>query len=240
MHGRDQAKKTSDLRNHLLQHQFFFALKRAFDFLVSSLLIIFIFSWLFPLMALLIKLDSSGPIFFIQKRAGFLGRPFMCLKFRTMYANNLSDEMQATHNDPRITRLGKIMRLTSLDELPQFFNVWLGQMSIVGPRPHMYKDNENFSQLVTNYRLRSLVKPGITGMAQVKGYRGPAKDFYQVFHRYQFDAFYFRNMGFSLDMKIVRLTAIQMLRSLAAIKWQSDSAPREMTQFVFPKTASSK
>lgn len=211
-------RKTTVLRDYVEEHHMYFIAKRVFDIIVSSLIVIFLLSWLIPLLALIIKLDSSGPIFFVQRRAGFLGRSFRCLKFRTMVVNSLSDKQQAIKDDPRITRLGKFLRVTSLDELPQFFNVLSGDMSIVGPRPHMHKDNRDFGSVVENYRLRSYVKPGITGMAQVKGYRGPAKDFYKIFHRYQWDAFYVRNANLSLDFKIIRLTAIQILKSLFSFK----------------------
>jgi putative colanic acid biosynthesis UDP-glucose lipid carrier transferase len=135
-----------------------------------------------------------------------------------MVVNSLCDYQQAVSNDPRITSLGKFLRITSLDELPQFFNVLMGNMSIVGPRPHMHKDNEDFGKIVTNYRLRHYAKPGITGMAQVKGYRGPAKNFHSIFHRYQWDAFYVRNANPSLDFKIIRLTAIQIVKSIFSFK----------------------
>jgi len=153
-----------------------------------------------------------------------------------MVVNNLADEQQAIADDPRITRIGKFLRLTSLDELPQFFNVLMGAMSIVGPRPHMHKDNADFGRIVENYRLRYLVKPGITGMAQVKGFRGPALDFYHIFHRYQWDAFYIRNADLSLDFKIIRQTAVQMLKSLFSFKVRMQ--PETITEMVYARTGS--
>ncbi len=135
-----------------------------------------------------------------------------------MIVNSVSDFQQATSDDPRITGVGKFLRITSIDELPQFFNVLMGEMSIVGPRPHMYKDNADFAKLVENYRLRFVVKPGITGMAQVKGYRGPAKEFHTIFHRYQWDAFYVRNANSMLDFKIVKETVLQVLKSIFSFK----------------------
>jgi putative colanic acid biosynthesis UDP-glucose lipid carrier transferase len=203
-------------KNSITDRRFYLLFKRIFDVTVTLLVTILVLSWLIPLLALIIKLDSKGPVFFIQKRVGFLGRTFLCFKLRTMYVNTMCDDQQALANDPRITRLGKFLRLSSLDELPQFFNVLKGDMSIVGPRPHMHKDNADFSRIVENYRLRYLVKPGITGMAQVKGFRGPAQDFHQIFHRYQWDAFYIRNANLSLDFKIMRLTAGQVVKSLFA------------------------
>ena len=241
--GFDIAKKEASFRKHLMIRQPYLVVKRCFDLLFSLFVIIFIFSWLFPILALLIKLDSAGPIFFVQKRVGFLGKTFRCFKFRTMVVNSVSDQQQAVSNDPRITRLGKFLRLTSLDELPQFVNVLLGEMSIVGPRPHMHKDNEDFGKIVSNYRFRYYVKPGITGMAQVKGCRGPAKNFHSIFHRYQWDAFYIRNANISLDFKIIRLTAIQIIKSLFFFKHNKKSEGillqiEETPGLLFAKTSS--
>lgn len=188
--------------------------KRGFDLVISLLVICLVLSWLIPLLGILIKLDSRGPVFFLQRRVGFMGKTFRCLKLRTMVLNEESDLVQARDNDPRITKLGKFLRITSLDELPQFFNVLIGQMSIVGPRPFMLSDDENFNQVVSNYELRYFAKPGITGMAQVKGYRGPAVSFHSIFHRYQWDAFYIRNACPALDFKIIRLTAYQTINSI--------------------------
>jgi putative colanic acid biosynthesis UDP-glucose lipid carrier transferase len=206
------------LRSQIETRRIYLMLKRMVDILFSLFVIIFILSWLLPILAVIIKLDSRGPILFIQKRVGFLGRTFHCIKLRTMFVNSVSDLQQATSDDPRITRVGKFLRITSLDELPQFFNVLKGEMSIVGPRPHMYKDNADFAKLVENYRLRFVVKPGITGMAQVKGYRGPAKEFHSIFHRYQWDAFYVRNANSFLDFKIVKETILQVFKSIFSFK----------------------
>jgi putative colanic acid biosysnthesis UDP-glucose lipid carrier transferase len=213
------AKKIAiTLRSQIETRRIYLILKRMVDIIFSLFVIIFILSWLLPILAVIIKLDSRGPILFIQKRVGFLGRTFHCIKLRTMFVNSVSDLQQATSDDPRITRLGKFLRITSLDELPQFFNVLMGEMSIVGPRPHMYKDNADFAKLVENYRLRFVVKPGITGMAQVKGYRGPAKEFHSIFHRYQWDAFYVRNANSFLDFKIVKETILQVFKSIFSFK----------------------
>lgn len=197
------------LRGYLGRKKYYRSTKRVFDVVLSLFVIVFILSWLVPVVAVLIKLSSKGSVFFIQKRVGFLGRSFNCYKFRTMVLNREADSRQAIQNDPRITRIGKFLRNSNLDELPQFFNVLKGDMSIVGPRPHMHSDCQNFSEVVDNYRFRNIVKPGITGLAQVKGYRGPAKTFESIFKRYQWDAFYVRNANFWLDMRIVRLTAVQ-------------------------------
>lgn len=197
------------LRGYLGRKKYYRSTKRVFDVVLSLFVIVFILSWLVPVVAVLIKLSSKGSVFFIQKRVGFLGRSFNCYKFRTMVLNREADSRQAIQNDPRITRIGKFLRNSNLDELPQFFNVLKGDMSIVGPRPHMHSDCQNFSEVVDNYRFRNIAKPGITGLAQVKGYRGPAKTFESIFKRYQWDAFYVRNANFWLDMRIVRLTAVQ-------------------------------
>jgi putative colanic acid biosysnthesis UDP-glucose lipid carrier transferase len=201
--------KSIDLRIYITGRHGYLSAKRVFDIVSSLLVILFIFSWLFPILWLLIKLDSRGPVFFVQKRVGFLGRSFPCLKFRTMYINSEANTRQATENDPRITRMGRFLRHSNLDEIPQFLNVLLGHMSVVGPRPHMYKDCSNFSRVVDSYKFRSLMKPGITGLAQVKGYRGPAQSFDKIFRRYQWDAFYVRNANFWFDLRIVHRTAMQ-------------------------------
>jgi putative colanic acid biosynthesis UDP-glucose lipid carrier transferase len=192
--------------------------KRFFDVVVSLLFTVLVLSWLIPILAILIKLDSKGPVFFIQTRIGFLGIPFRCYKLRTMVVNQVSDSQQAMYNDQRITRLGHFLRITSLDELPQFLNVIIGNMSIVGPRPFMKKDDQEFSITVSNYPLRYCAKPGITGMAQVKGYRGRTDNFLSIFHRYQWDAFYIRNARPSLDFKILRITASQTIKSIFSFK----------------------
>jgi putative colanic acid biosynthesis UDP-glucose lipid carrier transferase len=192
----------------------YFVYKRAMDIFTSLVVIVLIFPWLFPLLFVLVKLDSRGPAFFKQKRVGFLGKVFWCYKFRTMYVNDVADTRQAIRNDPRVTRLGRFLRSTCIDELPQFINVLLGHMSIVGPRPHMLKDSQEFSAQVSNYKFRYLSRPGITGLSQIRGYRGPATTFQSIFHRYQWDAYYIRNMSFSLDLRIMSETAILMFKSV--------------------------
>jgi putative colanic acid biosynthesis UDP-glucose lipid carrier transferase len=217
------------LRTYLIEKRNYFIFKRLFDIVLSSLVIIFLLSWLVPIVALLIKLDSTGPVFFVQRRVGRWGRGFKCLKFRTMIVNDQANVKQAADNDSRITRIGNFLRRSNLDEFPQFFNVLMGQMSIVGPRPHMHSDCNSFSAVVANYKLRNMVKPGITGLAQVKGYRGPTKNFEDVFHRYQFDAFYIRNANFWLDMRIVRKTAGQTVKTIFdKLFIKSESASEEI------------
>ena len=198
-----------NLRDFVERRRNYLIYKRIFDVVFSLFVIVFVLSWLFPLLSILIKIDSKGPVLFIQRRVGFLGRSFPCFKFRTMRVNKEANELQARENDPRITRIGQFLRNSNLDELPQFFNVLAGQMSIVGPRPHMHRDCAHFSDMVGAYKFRNLALPGITGLAQVKGYRGPAQHFEIIFKRYQWDAFYVRNAGFWLDLRIIRKTAAQ-------------------------------
>jgi putative colanic acid biosynthesis UDP-glucose lipid carrier transferase len=206
--------ETVFLRQYVDQRKTFFIVKRISDVLISSLVLVFILSWMIPFCAVLIKMDSRGPVFFIQRRVGRGGRSFKCLKFRTMVLNQEANKKQALENDSRITPIGSFLRKSNLDEFPQFLNVLIGDMSIVGPRPHMHVDCNKFSSLVPEYKFRNMVRPGITGLAQVKGYRGPTKDFESIFHRYQFDAFYIRNATIWLDFRIVRQTAVQTLTSL--------------------------
>lgn len=213
----------TSLRLYLEQKQGYFIAKRCFDIVASLMVIVLLLSWLMPVLMVLIKLDSRGPVFFKQKRVGFLGRVFWCYKLRTMYINKDADVRQASENDPRITRVGSFLRVTGLDEFPQFFNVLLGQMSIVGPRPHMHADCNKFANAINGYKFRNLAKPGITGLAQIKGYRGPTKDFESIFHRYQFDAFYVRNANFWLDARIVRKTIAQIISEVFATVFTNKS-----------------
>lgn len=226
---------TIAFRSYLLEKRNYFFFKRLFDIVISSLVIIFLLSWLVPLIALLVKLDSSGPVFFVQRRVGRWGKSFKCLKFRTMVVNDQANLKQAADNDNRITRVGNFLRKSNLDEFPQFFNVLMGQMSIVGPRPHMHADCNSFSAVVANYKLRNMVKPGITGLAQVKGYRGPTQSFEDVFHRYQFDAFYIRNANFWLDMRIVRKTAGQTLKTIFVKVFMNDEVEGSLQEVETPK-----
>jgi len=187
--------------------------KRIFDIAVTLLLTISVFIWLFPFIALLIKLTSRGPVFFSQKRTGLNGNMINCLKFRTMEVNcrnedNSGKYMQAIKNDPRITTIGRFLRKTSLDELPQFINVLYGEMCIVGPRPHPKQLDIECTGKIENYNLRFTVKPGITGMAQVKGFRGGTPEPWQMQERINHDIWYIENWNFLLDLKIVLLTFI--------------------------------
>jgi Undecaprenyl-phosphate glucose phosphotransferase len=180
--------------------------KRSFDLVISTLSILFLFSWLFPILTILIKLSSKGPVFFVQNRTGINNRIFKCVKFRSMKVNRNADLKQATLNDSRITRVGHFLRNTHLDELPQFFNVFIGQMSIVGPRPHMLKHTEIYTGLIKYYLVRHYVKPGITGWAQVSGFCGETDELWQMEKRVEYDMFYIKNWHFFWDIKILWCT----------------------------------
>ena len=186
--------------------------KKLFDFCFSLFVIVFVFSWLFPILMLFIKLNSAGPIFFVQKRSGRDNHPFPCYKFRTMYVNDNANKVQATQNDARITRVGAFLRRTSIDELPQFFNVLLGNMSVVGPRPHMLSHTEQYSELINNYLVRHYAKPGITGWAQVNGYRGQTKELADMEGRVEHDIWYIENWSFLLDIRIILMTVLNIFK----------------------------
>ncbi|MGX9985135.1 exopolysaccharide biosynthesis polyprenyl glycosylphosphotransferase [Soonwooa purpurea] len=182
-------------------------LKRAFDLLFSVVILVGICSWLFPIIAILIKIDSKGPVFFKQKRYGFHEQVFNCWKFRTMVNNSDSTTKTTEVGDKRITKLGKFLRKSSIDELPQFINVFKGEMSVIGPRPHMLLVDEFYKPKISRYAIRSQVKPGITGLAQVNGLRGDDGDMnIQMKKRALADAFYVKNWSFSLDFVIILKT----------------------------------
>jgi putative colanic acid biosynthesis UDP-glucose lipid carrier transferase len=187
-------------------------IKRTFDIIFSLLVILLLFPILFPIFFLLIKISSPGPVFFIQKRSGRLNEEFYCYKFRTMTMNVEANTLQATKGDVRITGIGKFLRKYNLDELPQFFNVLIGNMSIVGPRPHMLKHTEEYSMLIDKFMVRHLVKPGITGWAQVNGYRGTTLNPKYMIKRVRYDMWYIENWSFLLDLKIIFLTVYNMLK----------------------------
>ena len=186
--------------------------KRIFDVCVSGIVILFILSWLMPLIGFLIWLEDRGPIFFIQPRSGKNNKHFNCLKFRSMRVNGEANSKQATRNDDRITRIGKILRCTSLDEFPQFLNVFLGDMSIIGPRPHMLKHTDEYSKMIKQFMVRQFVKPGITGWAQINGYRGEIKKIDDIKKRVEYDLWYVENWSLWLDAKILFLTFYQILK----------------------------
>ena len=199
------------LREMPLSNDFNTFLKRVFDIVFSLLVIFFFLSWITPIIALLIKIESRGPVFFKQTRNGIKFREFTCYKFRSMVENTNADIQQATKNDKRVTFVGKILRKTSLDELPQFYNVLIGNMSVVGPRPHMIRENERYSKSVNKFMVRHFVKPGITGLAQVKGFRGEIETDEDIINRVKYDIYYLENWSLILDLNIVFLTSINFL-----------------------------
>ncbi|UKT63243.1 undecaprenyl-phosphate glucose phosphotransferase [Pedobacter mucosus] len=186
--------------------------KRVIDVVFSGLIILFVLSWLYPIIAILIKMQSKGPVLFKQLRSGRDDEPFWCFKFRSMRMNADSDKRQASKDDDRITSIGKFLRKSSLDELPQFFNVFMGHMSVVGPRPHMLSHTEQYKGIVDQFMVRHFLKPGITGWAQVNGYRGETKEDYKMIKRVEFDIWYLEHWTAALDVKIIFMTAINMAK----------------------------
>lgn len=198
-------------RKEPLRVAFNASLKRAFDVVFSMMVISVVFPFVLPLIALAIRLDSEGPIIFKQLRPGKRNKLFDCYKFRTMRVNDCT-EVQATKNDSRITRVGRFLRKTNLDELPQFFNVLLGNMSVVGPRPNMVSQLEQYSKTIRQYKIRHFITPGITGYAQVNGYRGETKEHELMEQRVKYDVLYLENWSLSLDIKIILLTIWNMVK----------------------------
>lgn len=187
-------------------------IKRSFDILFSGLVIVFILSWLTPILAILIKLESKGPVFFKQSRNGFNYKEFDCYKFRSMMPNEDAHLYQATRSDERVTKVGKFIRKTSIDELPQFFNVLFGDMSIVGPRPHMVSHTNMYAKRIDKFMVRHFVKPGITGLAQTSGYRGEVESDKDIIGRVKYDIFYIENWSLLLDLKIIVQTFINAVK----------------------------
>ncbi len=200
------------LRNIPLQEPINKFAKRLFDVLLASFVIIFILSWLTPILAILIKLESKGPVFFKQARNGFNYQEFDCYKFRSMTPNKNADLHQATKGDLRITKVGAFLRKTSIDELPQFFNVLYGDMSVVGPRPHMVSHTNIYARSVDKFMVRHFVKPGITGLAQISGYRGEIEKDKDIINRVKYDIFYVENWSILLDLKVIFQTFLNALR----------------------------
>lgn len=186
-------------------------LKRAFDVVVSSVFLVTLFPVVFLLVSIISSITMPGPIFFRQKRTGVNGKDFYCLKFRSMKVNKEADSMQATKNDPRKTKWGNIMRKTNIDELPQFINVLMGDMSVVGPRPHMLRHTEEYSQLIDKYMMRHFIKPGITGWSQVTGYRGETKELSQMEGRIRGDIWYVEHWSIWLDIYIILKTVANLI-----------------------------
>ena len=185
--------------------------KRIFDIIFSFVVIVFFMSWLFPIIAILIKLESKGPVLFKQGRPGLDQKEFFCYKFRSMQIN-ITTEKEASKNDPRVTKIGRFIRKTSLDEMPQFFNVLFGEMSVVGPRPNLWSQNKAYGSTVKKYMVRHYVKPGITGLAQVNGFRGEIQTEEDMINRIKFDVFYIENWSLILDLKIIFQTVINILK----------------------------
>lgn len=200
------------VRNEPLQDPVNRGMKRLFDMLVSGVFLLTVFPIVYLVAAVIIKIQSPGPVIFKQKRNGLDGKVFNCLKFRSMHVNADADRLQATKNDPRKFRFGDFMRKTNIDEFPQFINVFKGEMSLVGPRPHMLLHTEEYSRLIRRYMVRHLVKPGITGWAQIQGYRGETKTLEQMEDRVKADIWYVENWSFSLDLRIMWRTVINMLK----------------------------
>ncbi len=201
-----QAEKTKERPKQL-----FLLTKRSFD-IIGSLLLILLTAWLFPIIALLIILGSKGPVIFKQKRTGLNSKEFYCFKFRSMAVNDDANTMQATENDSRITNIGNILRKTHLDELPQFINILMGDMSFVGPRPHMIYHTQLFSEMIPFYHLRHSSRPGLTGLAQVKGYIGEIQAERDIRKRVHWDVFYINNQSVGMDLDIIVKTLEQVFK----------------------------
>jgi len=197
------------LQKTLLHDPLTKAFKRGFDIVFSIIVIVGLLSWLVPLLAILIKAESRGPIFFKQGRPGMDEKEFFCYKFRSMQINKTT-EKEASKNDPRVTRIGRILRKTSIDEMPQFLNVLLGDMSVVGPRPHLWSQNKIYGSKIKKYMVRHYVKPGITGLAQVRGFRGEIETDEDMINRIKYDVFYIENWSLLLDIKIIVQTVINI------------------------------
>lgn len=187
-------------------------LKRTFDIIFSVLVMTFVFPIIYVIFGILIKLESPGPIIFKQKRTGLKGEVFQCYKFRSMRINKDADILTTVKTDPRITKVGNFMRKTSIDEIPQFINVLIGNMSVVGPRPHMIKQTEIYQKLIDAFMIRHLCKPGVTGWAQISGYRGEIKTIEQMEGRFRCDVWYIENWSFLLDIKIILVTVFRMFK----------------------------
>ena len=199
------------LRKVPLQDSVNLFFKRTFDLTISILVIVFILSWLIPIIGILIKRESKGPVFFRQIRNGINYKEFYCYKFRSMIVNKNAHTKQAVKEDPRVTSFGKFLRKSSIDEMPQFINVLLGDMSVVGPRPHMTKENDKYYKSVEKYMLRHSIKPGITGLAQVSGFRGEVEKESDIVNRIRLDIFYLENWSLLLDIKIMIRTITNSL-----------------------------
>jgi len=189
-----------------------FYIKRIFDIFFSLFVCVFVLSWLWPILWFFVKFESKGPLLFKQGREGIKGKEFTCYKFRSMTLNKDADKVHATKNDARVTKVGAFIRKTSMDELPQFINVLFGDMSVVGPRPHLESLSLEYQKDVDDYLKRHIVKPGITGLAQVSGYRGEIKKAADIKNRVRLDIFYIENWSFFLDIKIIIKTVLNLFK----------------------------
>ncbi len=187
-------------------------IKRTFDIIFSLAIIVLVLSWLIPILAFFIKRESKGPVFFMQMRNGLNYKEFNCYKFRSMTINAIADIEQVSKNDPRITNIGRFMRKTSIDELPQFINVFFGEMSVVGPRPHMVSHTEMYARKIDKFMVRHFIKPGITGLAQTNGFRGEVENDQDIIYRVKYDIFYMENWSLLLDLKIIFMTLVNAVK----------------------------
>ena len=201
-----------NLRELPLETPYAKVVKRAFDVVFALIVIVGVLSWLSPIVYLLQRFDSNEPLFFKQKRHGVNRKVFWCYKFRSMATTADADTKMMTKNDKRVTKLGRILRKTSIDELPQFYNVLLGNMSVVGPRPHMEVHTEKYQVSVDKYLVRHFVKPGITGLAQIKGYRGEIVAQSDIINRTRLDVFYVEKWSLWLDVKIIIKTVLNAIQ----------------------------
>jgi len=203
---------TYTLKKKPIENVFNRIIKRSFDIVFSLFVIVSILLWLIPILYILIKIESRGSAIFKQKRNGLDYKTFDCLKFRSMKTNSFSDKKTTIKGDERITKIGQFIRRTSIDELPQFLNVLKGEMTVVGPRPHMVSQTEIFKESIHNFDERHTIKPGITGLAQVSGSRGEIKNNKDILKRLKYDIFYIEKWSFLLDIKIIYKTILQVLK----------------------------
>lgn len=203
--------RTWETHKKYLQNSYWGHTKRVFDFVFSSLVVVFVLSWIFPILYILIKMESNGPVIFKQQRNGLNQKPFICYKFRSMIVNNCSDSMPTFQGDTRITKIGNFIRKYYIDEIPQFINVLKGEMSIIGPRPHMLSETKHFNQVSKDFYKRHTVKPGITGLAQINNCKGEVVSYHHLSRRIKYDLFYIKNANIRNDLFIIYRTVFIML-----------------------------
>ncbi|MBO9202764.1 MULTISPECIES: sugar transferase [Niastella] len=227
--------KKTVLRKYIDSKRGYFFCKRILDVLFATAIILTVLSWVLPLLALLIKLSSKGPVFFLQKRTGRGGRSFTCYKLRTLAHNPVAHTKRVDIGEETTTPLGLFLRQSNLDELPQFFNVLAGSMSLVGPRPHMHADCNEFAALIPRYKFRNLVKPGITGLAQVKGYHGKVISLECIYKRYEWDVWYVQYASFWLDIRIIANTTWQTGLAVLGLRKKKQPTPIIIMANIQPK-----